>query len=73
VAAAGVGGDQRAGRARGFFEQRRERGDFVVLLGKRHLIQCQAQVMHHGGEQLQGLAIVPAAAAQHLALDGQAG
>jgi hypothetical protein len=29
--------------------------------------------MHHGGEQLQGLAIVPAAAAQHLALDGQAG
>ena len=69
----GVSGDQRAGRGRDLFEQRRERGDFVALRVDGDLVERQAQVMGDGREQLQGLAIVAAAAAQDFAVHGQAG
>jgi hypothetical protein len=55
------------------FEQGFERGEFVAFFLAGHLVQRQAQVMGHRRKQLQGLANVPAAAAQHLAIDGQLG
>lgn len=68
-----VGGDERAGRRPDFLEQRRERGDFVALLRNGNLIQRQPQVMRHGGEQLERFSVVPATAAQDLAVHGQLG
>jgi hypothetical protein len=66
-----IGGDQHAGRRVDFFEQRLESRDFVALLLDGHLVERQAQVVRDRREQLQGLAVLPAAAAQHLAIHGQ--
>jgi len=54
-----------------FPEQRFERGDFVALFFKGDWVERQAQVVRHRRAQLPGLAVRPAAAAQHLAIDGQ--
>jgi len=68
-----VGGEEGAGRGRDLPEQGREGGDFVALFGNGYLIEREAQVRRDGGEQLQGFAVVAAAAAEDFAVHGQAG
>jgi hypothetical protein len=66
-----VGRDDRARGRLDFFEQRFERRNFVALFGNGQLVQGQPQLMRDGREQLQRFAIMAAAAAQHLAINGQ--
>src|SRR5258706_3026358 len=74
LAVQGVGGEEAACEraARQLVEQELDGGEFLALGLDRLLGQRQPQAVADGREQLQRLAIAAPAAAQGLAIDGQA-